>query len=66
MTPHGVHCGQADTMLTTRQAALDTAFYNNPNRFKGKNPQPQPLPEAVWINSPADQKTALPNPPNHH
>ncbi len=56
MTPHSVHYGQADAMLVTRQAALDAAFRRNPNRFKGKNPRPLALPEAVWINPPANDK----------
>lgn len=58
MTPHSVHHGQAGTMLATRQSALDDAFLKNPNRFKGKSPRPIALPRAVWINPPADQKSA--------
>jgi transposase InsO family protein len=57
MTPHSVHYGQADAMPATRQAALDAAFRSNPNRFKGKNPRPLALPEAVWINPPANDKS---------
>lgn len=56
MTPHSVHYGQADAMLANRQTALDAAFRTNPNRFKGKNPKPRPVPEAVWINPPTEQK----------
>ncbi len=52
MTPHSVHYGQAEAMLVTRQATLDAAFQNHPNRFKGKKPRPQALPDAVWINPP--------------
>jgi len=66
MTPHSVHYGQADAMLAIRQTALDAAFRSNPNRFKGKNPRPHPLPDAVWINPPAEQKTTSPKPPNDH
>jgi len=58
MTPHSVHHGQAGTMQATRQSALDDAFLKNPNRFKGKNPRPIALPRAVWINPPADEKSA--------
>ena len=52
MTPHSVHYGHADAMFITRQSALDAAFRSHPNRFKGRNPRPQKLPEAVWINPP--------------
>ena len=56
MTPRSVHYGQAETLLATRQTALDAAFHRHPNRFKGKNPRPQVVPEAVWINPPLKDK----------
>jgi putative transposase len=55
MTPQDVHYGQATQILETRTAALNAAFEAHPERFKGKRPTPKPLPEAVWINPPADQ-----------
>ncbi len=58
MTPHSVHYGQADAMQISRQAALDAAFRSNPNRFKGNKPRPLALPQAVWINPPANHKIA--------
>ena len=58
MTPHSVHYGDAHAMLVTRQTTLDTAFRIHPNRFKGKNPRPHALPEAVWINPPAQHNSA--------
>jgi putative transposase len=64
MTPHSVHYGQADAMQITRQAALDAAFRSHPNRFKGKNPRPLALPEAVWINPPANDKSEPQQPLN--
>jgi len=64
MTPHSVHYGHADAMQITRQAALDAAFHSNPNRFKGKNPRPLALPEAVWINPPANDKSEPQQPLN--
>jgi len=64
MTPNSVHYGQADAMLLTRQTALDAAFRRNPNRFKGKNPRPHALPEAVWINPPLHDKSASQQPLN--
>jgi putative transposase len=57
MTPHSVHYGHAGAILLTRQAALDTAFRSHPSRFKGNTPRPHPLPQAVWINPPAQDKT---------
>jgi putative transposase len=65
MTPHSIHYGQADAMLATRQTALDAAFRRNPNRFKGKNPRPLALPEAVWINPPPNDKIAPTQPLNY-
>jgi putative transposase len=64
MTPHSVHYGHADAMLVTRQTALDAAFRSHPNRFKGRHPRPQQLPEAVWINPPAQVQATPPQPPN--
>lgn len=56
MTPNSVHYGHADAIYLTRQATLDAAFTTHPNRFKRKNPRPHALPQAVWINPPAEQK----------
>jgi len=52
MTPHSVHYGHADTMLAIRQLALDAAFVDHPERFKGKPPSTHAVPAAVWINPP--------------
>ena len=57
MTPENVHYGRATQILETRSAALDAAFAAHPERFKGKRPVPESLPEAVWINPPADENT---------
>lgn len=53
MTPDQVHYGQADAVLAARQAALDDAFRQNPERFVRKQPEPPAKPVAVWINPPA-------------
>ncbi len=53
ITPHDVHHGRAKQILDTRAAALNAAFKAHPERFKGKQPAPKTLPEAVWINPPA-------------
>jgi putative transposase len=55
MTPHSVHHGLAEQLRGVRQAALDGAFRATPNRFKGRRPQPQPLPTAAWINPPPSE-----------
>lgn len=55
MSPQDVHYGRAEQILETRTAALNCAFETYPERFKGKQPTPKPLPAAVWINPPADQ-----------
>jgi putative transposase len=57
MTPDDVHHGRATQILNTRRVALDAAFAAHPERFKGKRPVPQPLPQAVWINPPADESS---------
>lgn len=65
MTPHSVHYGQAEAMLLARQTALDAAFRRNPNRFKGKQPRPFALPDAVWINPPSNDKSTPQQPLNN-
>jgi putative transposase len=62
MTPNSVHYGTAPAIHATRQATLDGAFLAHPNRFKGKPPQPHPLPTAVWINPPPKDSTDLHKP----
>jgi len=54
MTPQDVHDGRAPEILETRTAALHAAFETYPERFKGRQPNPKPLPDAVWINPPAE------------
>ena len=56
MTPHSVHYGLAANMRIIRQATLDAAFRANPNRFKNRRPQLPPMPTAVWINPPPQEK----------
>ena len=55
MTPHSVHHGQAQQLRIARQTALDAAFRANPNRFKGRRPEPPALPTAAWINPPLSE-----------
>ena len=52
MTPEQVHYGFSDQIANQRSEVLRAAFLKHPERFKGKMPTPQPLPEAAWINKP--------------
>ncbi len=52
MTPDQVHYRQADAVHAARQATLDQAFRDNPERFVNKPPQPPAKPTAAWINPP--------------
>lgn len=57
MTPAVIHHGNADDLLAHRQSVLDRAFRAHPERFVRQPPKPPPLPAAVWINKPIDNKT---------
>ena len=57
MTPADVHHGRAPHIIEIRAQALSAAYEANPARFKGKRPKPKLLPEAVWINPPAETST---------
>jgi putative transposase len=52
LTAETVHHGHAEIVLKQRAAALKAAYRKHPKRFKGKQPVPAELPEAVWINKP--------------
>lgn len=52
MTPAAVHTGQAVQLFNARQAVLDQAFANHPQRFRGRRPEPPALPTQVGINLP--------------
>ena len=55
LTPATVHHGQADAVLTARQAVLAAAHAAHPERFVRQPPRPLTLPREVWINPPANQ-----------
>ena len=59
LTPETVHYGLAQRALQDRQAALDDAYNAHPERFVKKPPRVLALPDAAWINKPADPKSAL-------
>ena len=52
LTPAVVHCGRATEVLQARQATLQAAYQQHPERFVRGLPQPEPLPKAAWINPP--------------
>ena len=52
LTPESVHYGKAEEILQKRAQTLRDAFEANPERFKGRCPQPEALPKAAWINKP--------------
>jgi putative transposase len=53
LTPASVHAGQAEQIIRARAAVLDLAYQTHPERFVNQPPQPQALPEEVWINAPS-------------
>jgi len=55
-TPTSVHYGEASKLLKKRQETLDMALAAHPERFVRKRPEPQPLPEAAWINRPIENE----------
>lgn len=61
LTPHDVHYGLAEQRLAQRAAVLAAAYARHPARFPHGMPTPGTLPEAVWINKPADCGCAAEN-----
>jgi putative transposase len=57
MTPASVHFGHAPRLLNNRREVLTEAFRRHPERFVHGTPEPPSLPEAVWINPPAEKTT---------
>lgn len=54
LTPAMVHFGQSERVLEKRRKTLNAAYAAHPERFVRKPPEPPQLPDAVWINPPAD------------
>jgi putative transposase len=52
LTPAMVHFGQADQVVRARQAVLDAAYDQHPERFVHQAPTARSLPAEVWINRP--------------
>ena len=60
LTPAMVHLGQTQTVLAQRQATLDQAYAQHPERFVRGAPATAPLPTAVWINPPTSVESVVP------
>jgi len=58
MTPYAVHHGLALQITAARQDTLLAAYTRHPERFVRRKPQPPALPEAAWINPPAQKASA--------
>lgn len=56
LRPADVHWGRASEVLATRSEALEQAYQQHPERFKGVKPAPKPVPEKVWINPTAEPR----------
>lgn len=56
VTPEQLHYGFAQNVYDQRCFTLNNAFEKNPERFRGKKPQPPALPKAAWINKPKQEK----------
>lgn len=54
LTPSDVHHGRASQILEQRQQVLQQAYAAHPERFVKGAPTITQLPQAVWINPPAD------------
>jgi transposase InsO family protein len=55
-TPASVHFSTATEVRAHRQATLDRAHHDHPERFS-RRPRPPRLPEQAWINQPVPQPT---------
>ena len=55
LTPATVHEGRAQTVLAQRQAVMDAAYQQHPERFVKGPPRVPHLPTEVWINQAEDQ-----------
>jgi putative transposase len=58
-TPASVHFGTAEQIQAQRQATLNLAYAEHPERFT-RRPRPPKLPEVAWINQPVDQPQPTP------
>ena len=64
LTPAMVHLGQTTEILAQRQAILDSAYAQHPERFVHGAPVPQTPPAEVWINPPTSKTQTDTTSPN--
>lgn len=57
LAPSDVFFGRAEVLLAKRQATLQRAYGEHPERFPNGCPVVPGLPKEVWINKPADDST---------
>ena len=57
LTPDDVHHHRARSVLDQRGRTIQAAWTRHPERFVRGVPQPDPLPEAIWINPPVTSTT---------
>ncbi len=60
-TPSDVHYGRVEQIQQDRQATLDAAYQQHPNRFVNKPPEAAMPPQAVWINPPKNAEKQVMN-----
>jgi hypothetical protein len=58
-TPASVHFGTAKQIHDQRQATLNQAYIEHPERFT-RRPRPPKLPVVAWINQPVNQPQPTP------
>lgn len=63
LTPGTVHYGTAEECLKKRDETLSKAYSKNPERFTRGKPISGSVPEAVWINPPAEKSLKKGNAP---
>jgi putative transposase len=59
LTPAIVHEGRAQPVLAQRQAVMDAAYRQHPERFVKGPPRVPRLPTEVWINKAEDQTAVV-------
>ena len=62
MTPAAVHQGDAKRITAERTLTLQSAFDQNPLRFKGRTPRPPLVPDVVYINPPSSKEPSTQKP----
>ncbi len=56
VTPAIPHYGKAEQTIANLQGVLEEAFAAHPERFVRHAPRRDPIPEAVWINRPENDR----------